>query len=249
MEEYRFIFDWARAPKWESNWRLMFLLFVSLVGHIVVFYLFQVSYQPAERWTPRTRGAMLLSSVDPISVQVLRELDDRTFHLHGAGGSEVAAYSLTKMSPRFRPSFFAHEVALRSRPAPEREETLPMLLAPGSIELPEIPLTESFASPTVATHGPGRPEFVEIHAVLEGPASALSLQILPQLRNELASAVGSWNRIRLRLAVEADGSIANLLTESVDEGSVSPRTLEKVRQGVRFQPGADRRWGWMELRR
>jgi hypothetical protein len=250
MEEPRFIFDWSRGPKWEGDWRLLFLIFVSLVGHVVVFYLFQVSYPRTERWAPRTRGVMLLSSVDPISAQVLRELDDRTFHLQGAGGSEVPAYALTKMAPKFRPSFVGHEVALRPKPAPEQEERLPMLLPAGEPEFPEVSAREPVGSAPASVE-PQSFGAVSVRASLDGvsEAGAPRPQILPELQREIVNAAGTWRRLRLRVAVGADGGIVNLLTESVDEGTISPRWLEKVRQGIRFQPGADRRWGWLEVRR
>ncbi len=250
MEEHQFIFDWSRAPKWEGNWRLMFLIFVSLVGHVVVFYLFQVAYPPADRWSPRTRGAMLLSSTDPISAQVLRELDDHTFHLQGAGASEVPAYALNKMSPKFRSSFSGHQVALLPKAAPEREETLPMLLPTGAIEFPELPVRQ--ASPEEAAYRKlDRAKFVEVRGALEvSPGhQTVPLKVLPELKQEIVSGAGSWKTLRLRVTVGADGGIMNLLTESVDEGTISPRALEKIRQGVRFEPGAERRWGWLELRR
>jgi len=246
MDHHPFIFDWSRPPKWESNWRLMVLIFVSLVGHVAVFYLFQVSYPRIDRWSPRTRGVMLLSSVDPISAQVLRELDDRTFHLQGAGASEVPAYSLNKMSPKFRPSFLGHEVALKAVPAPVRDESLPLLYQPGVVELPPLP-DRPVQSPAVPGTTPVA--FVEIRAGLEGETKGWTAQVLPALREELASSPEAWRLLRLRVSVGSDGVIRNLLTEAVDEGTVSPRYLEKVRQSVRFKPGPDRRWGWMELRR
>lgn len=247
MDDQRFIFDWSRT-RWKTNWRLGILVFASLIGHVVVFYLFQVSYPPTERWTPRTRGVMLLSSLDPISAQVLRELDDQTFHLQGAGAAEVPAYSLTKMSPKFRPSFFGHQPTLREIASPAREEAMPTLLAKGRMELPPLragPAKQDNAAALGATGG----EFVEIRGGIESDSKTPELEILAELRQEIARAPGAWRWLRLRVLLSGDGVIRNLLTESIDEGTASPRALEKIRQGIRFPEGGGRRWGWIEVRR
>lgn len=250
MEEPRFIFNWSSGTGRERDWRLLFLIFVSLVGHVVVFYLFQVSYPRTERWTPRTRGVMLLSSVDPISSQVLRELDDRTYHLQGVGGSEVTAYALTRMAPKFRPSFLGHEVGLRGKQVPEREDTVPLLLPAGEADFPGLP-EETPVAGSGAKGGEAGAAAVTIRGTLDGERETAASwpQILPGLLREIASAPGPWRSLRLRVAVGADGGIVHLLTESVDDGTVTARWLEKVRQGIRFQPGDDRRWGWLEVRR
>lgn len=249
MEPHRFIFDWSRPPKWEGDWRLLILIFISLIGHVVVFYLFQVSYPPTERWTPRTRSVMLLSSVDPISAQVLRELDDHTYHLQGAGTTEVAPYSLSKMSPKFRPSFFNHEVALKAQSIPVRQEELPLLFPPGRMELPPLPARPAKATPSApVASGTVASTPVDIRAGLDGTAAA-SWELVPALRNEIAIAPGPWRWMRLRLTVGPDGLVRSLLTESIDEGTAGPRLLEKIRQGIHFAAPGKESWGWLELRR
>ena len=248
MEPPRFIFDWSKPPKWEGNWRLLVLIFGSLVGHVLVFYLFQVSYPPTERWSPRTHRAMLLSSVDPISAQVLRELDDHTYHLQGAGTTEVPAYSLSKMAPKFRPSFFGHEVALRPETPPSREESLPMLFQPGRPQLPPPPPLVADRAPSPPVSGGMSVPVLEVRAVLDG-RGAIAGELLPKLRDELASEPGPWHALRLRIAVGSDGQLRILLGESVDEGAAGTRLLEKIRQGIRFPAPGRETWGWLEIRR
>jgi hypothetical protein len=250
MEPPRFIFDWSRPPKWEGNWRLLVLIFASLIGHVLVFYLFQVSYPPTERWNPRTRGAMLLSSVDPISAQVLRELDDHTYSLQGAGTTELPAYSLSKMAPKFRPSFFGHEVALKPENIPAREETLPMLFQPGQLQFPPLPPSPS-PSRKVELSRPadsGSAPALEIHASLDGKG-AVTWEMLPELRGELVAAPGGWRDLRLRISIGPDGQMRHVLADGIDEGSAGTRLLEKIRQGLRFSGVEKETWGWLELRR
>jgi hypothetical protein len=55
--------------------------------------------------------------------------------------------------------------------------------------------------------------------------------------------------LKLRILVDRNGQIRNVLTERIDEGSAGLRLLEKLRQGLRFPALEKPTWGWLEVRR
>ncbi len=239
-----FIFPWRRARRWDLNWRLVYMVAVSTLAHVAVFYLFQIAYPPSERWTPRVQGVMLLSSTDPVSSQVLRDLEDLTFHLRGTGSSEVPAYALNRLTPKFRPSFANHAVELRPFDPPARPDRLPYLFLPGHPDFPPLPSGSSGLP--AGEDWPGEPA---LGITLTFDGAGRRFEVHPETREEIAALPGTWRWVRLRMAVGPDGRILHLIPDSVDDGSTDARLVELVRQAVRLSGGEDVQWGWLELRR
>jgi len=247
MERRGFIFSWERVRRWRINWRLVYMIAVSTVAHVTVFYLFQVSYPPVERWTPRSQQIMLLSTRDPISSQVLHELEDRTFHLRGAGTGEIAAYSQASLTPKFRPSFSGHTAALRPVPPPEREERLVTLFEPGGAVLPPLPPRSGEAT----GDGPGLAQ-VSLRVVLDGGEvlEGAEAEQVPGWETAVTEAPGTWRRLRVRIGIGEDGRVVHLLEDAEQEDRGSAVVLNALRRSVRFpESGLAVRWGWLELRR
>jgi hypothetical protein len=247
MEKRGFIFPWERARRWRINWRLVYMISVSAVAHATVFYLFQVSYPPVERWAPRSQEVMLLSSLDPISAQVLHDLEDRTFHLRGSGTTEVAAYSLEALTPKFRPSFATHQTVLRPVAPPPREEPLARLSDSAALVWPPLPSRDELGA-----EPEGAGERVTLRVVWDDgtEGNVTEWERLPGWEAEVAGAGGSWSRLRVRAGIGPDGRIMHLLDAGEERDRGRAEALGALKRSVRAAPSPEpMRWGWLELRR
>ena len=97
------IFDWinrARRPFW-----IIFFVIISLVAHVVCFYLFSVVYPEQKRSTLKPMEITILDLDNPKSKSIMNQIDDRLIILDQDVNSVIAVNEPLKSGVEFKPFF------------------------------------------------------------------------------------------------------------------------------------------------
>lgn len=235
----KLLFRWGRR-RW--NWRLTFLVLLSLIGHFFAFYIFQVVYPPTVRTTPEPMRVTLLHPSNTHSARLLRELDDRLYSLYPAESTELTEFSAGRPQATFSPSFRGHEIPLREAPLAEWKETRNTPLVLGGAVLPPAAPVSSQVDPAEAQ--PPSALSVRAGAPLQGRALKVDAARLP------FNPADSDGRLRAQISVLPDGRIANLIIDEEPDVDLPAQAAGQLRQALRFDPAPNApalEWTWLEV--
>ena len=118
------IFDWinrARRPFW-----IIFFVIISLVAHVVCFYLFSVVYPEQKRSTLKPMEITILDLDNPKSKSIMNQIDDRLIILDQDVNSVIAVNEPLKSGVEFKPFFkdYMPEYMEFSKKVPSAEQDL-----------------------------------------------------------------------------------------------------------------------------
>lgn len=131
------IFDW-RPVRWRKT-RLMVALAVAAAGHLLVFYAFQVVTESSTRQAPPVREAMILSSAEEATRQVIENLEDRLPALSPPAPLEDRGdEALAALVKGYVPTWQDHRPALKPLPGQGGAAPLPALMPNTSAVLPPL---------------------------------------------------------------------------------------------------------------
>ncbi len=240
------IFDW-QPGRWRGV-RLAVALGVAALGHVLVFYLFQVVSETAPRQAPPQRQVTLLPTGVAATRRLMEGLDDRFPARSGAvplvGAEEVPLESLVK---GYHPTWQDHLAALKPLPGAGLGGALPSLLdGPGAL-LPELPVGKE-AGPRAREVGVGTRALpaVSFQSGL-GKRRLLGPPEWPEaVRAEEWPEEGSASFL---MSVDAEGQVASCLSLGASAGldeEVLRGALMKLRFGVR-EDAEDLEWGWVDV--
>src|SRR4051812_46868447 len=121
---------------------LAFWVFVVLLGLAAFFYLFQVVYPQAQRFTPVPHHIVALNAGDPTGREVLNKVQDQDFLIMPPPAEGAGAVNLDEHFPVFHPTFEGHTLQLED--LPHKTFTMPpaRLLQMDAPVLPPLDLSE-----------------------------------------------------------------------------------------------------------
>lgn len=240
VESRALLFDWRTKTRW--NWKLTYFVATSLMVHLLVFYLFQVSYPPVERANPKTNGITLLSSRNAQTAQLLRELRDHTFHQTQFVTTDMPLYSMDVDAVRFKPSFTGFEIPLRPLTELELDPVLPFLSRHDHIEFPPLPGEkgrEGEGARGLISSGGGFD--VEVTGGLRGREWTLGKVDTPK-------GLVLEGRLKVYAGVSPQGEVLFLSPMASDlDPEFTESRMEWLRKALRFEPADETVWGWIEL--
>jgi len=236
------IFRWGSGTV--SGRRLVNFVVASLFGHAWLFYLVRSVDPPVARWTPRTTEVTLLSGGNELALPLLRELEDRTFHLYPHSDVELVSRGLEQHATSFRPSFADHEIELRPLMTREEGESLMFGDRFGKGKLVGLPPRPAARKPEVGAPEAGRTAYLNF-----GPE--LVWRKFEVDRERLAEWFRSGQPLYFRVyaGVSPRGVVQVISVAEEFEGRISPEELELVRQSLRFAPARNWAWDWIEIQR
>lgn len=209
---------------------LAFWVFVVLLGLAAFFYLFQVVYPQAQRFTPVPHHIVALNSADPAARQVLDKVHDVDFLILPPPSEAVGSVSLEEHSPVFHSTFEGHKLQLQDLP----HTTLPMpparLLQMNAPVLPPLDLSE-LKSPA----GKARPagSAPKLTMRISGP---LQLRAMTQPPDLSQVTLNDPAACRFQLGVNSDGIVNVALPVASGESAETVQKLGNLMQGIRFAP-------------
>ena len=230
--------------------RLWVFMAISLGAHLLVFYLIRVTDPPVERWSPETSEILLLSGRNEVALPLLREMEDRTYHLYPSQvvalspGVEDSGAAGASGVTAFRPSFANHRIAMK--PLLDRDRQID-LVRTGASEEAEILGLPPRPSPKQAA--PAAPEVSRTAYLNFGPE--LVWRKFEVDRKRLAAWFRSGQPLYFRVyaGVSPRGDVQVMSVSEEFEGKILPEELELVRQSLRFEPAARWAWDWIEIQR
>lgn len=236
------VFQWGAGRI--SPRRLWGFVGISLAGHLLVFYLIRVMDPVVERWSPHSSDITLLFPRNQLAVPLLRELEDRTYHLYP---SQVVALSPGVEEPartEFRPSFANHQIQLRPLLDRDRKADLVRNQVIEEGEILGLP-----PKPQLREPAPAAPEASRTAYLNFGPE--LVWRKFEVDRKRLAAWFRSGQPLYFRVyaGVSPRGEVQVMSVAEEFEGKIMPEELELVRQALRFEPAERWAWDWIEIQR
>jgi hypothetical protein len=128
-----FTFDWVSRAK-RPFWIVAFSL-LSLLGHVLCFYLFSVVYPPQKRELLNELEVTVLDSSNPQAQSFLKHIDDRFIALDQEATAGVLGQDLSDTAVRFEPFFENHSSKFKTIPPFSSEDT-GRFFPSGSLYLP-----------------------------------------------------------------------------------------------------------------
>ena len=126
-------FDWVARAK-RPFWILAFS-FLSLLGHVLCFYLFSVVYPPQKRELLNELEVTVLDSSNPQAQSFLKHIDDRFIALDQETTAGVLGQDLSDTAVRFEPFFENYSSQFKTIP-PFSGENTGRFFPSGSLYLP-----------------------------------------------------------------------------------------------------------------
>lgn len=134
------IFHWPKPL--EQGRRLIFWIFVVILGLAAFFYVFQVVYPQSQRRTPVPHQVILLDPANPAARAILHKVQDRDFLVLPGEEAIPSRLRLEDTAPVFHPSYEDHRLELQE--LPHKQFTVPpaRLLKVDEPMLPPLDLSE-----------------------------------------------------------------------------------------------------------
>jgi hypothetical protein len=219
-----------------SRWRLALFLFVSLLGHLGVFYLFKVITPLTTRRLPPEQSVLVLRGEDPASARILASLEDRSpaAMLIRLKSSEQARLPQLPL-PAYTPSYQDYSPDYKFNWEPPLQ-ALPQLAAANRPLLPPRPRPQAQVVPS--------PEPLTPQLYLPPALAERGLAEAPGWPT-MAAALEEPNEPSLfQLAIQPSGVVKYCLSE----GTSPPALLETMRR-LRFKPrlGSPLQWATVEV--
>ena len=227
--ETRFIFDWRKA-RWD--YRLPVLIAISLLGHILCFYLFHVIYPTTTSLLPPSAQITVLdpNSARDRSLLDWLEVNDPTT----VSAPRFDPDLVSKLVPRYKPSFSS--LATELKPLDESENPpkgmpsifsaamlIPMRVQPQATDSPEM-----------------FPSQLDIASTLQQRplVSSPSLPVVLTLAEPSSFFIG----------VNPKGEVDFLFLRTSSGSNSIDETAESFIRKLRFKPGPRRDWGVVTIR-
>lgn len=230
------VFQWGAGQV--NGRRLWVFVGVSVAAHLLILYLIRVMDPVVERWSPHSSDVLLLSARNDVALTLLREMEDRTYHLYPS--------QVTALSPDipFRPSFANHQIALQ--PVLDRDRQM-ALVRSKVLDEPEVAGLPP--RPPSRPPAPGPPEASRTAFLNFGPE--LVWRKFEVDRKRLAAWFRSGQPLYFRVyaGVSPQGDVRVMSVSEEFEGKIMPEELELVRQSLRFEPAKRWAWDWIEIQR
>jgi hypothetical protein len=216
------VFDWER-PAWDL--RLPLLILVSLLGHLLCFYIFQVVYPSSASLPPATASVAVLNPENDRDRPLLdwAELKDPA----ALAGPGFRPERVTKLVPRYQPSFADPSSALVAV-APEPAQPLPPVFGVDGV-------LSSNAAPPV----PSAPVIFRSHLELAEP-----------LQDRLAGPAPALPRVQaggettiLLLGVDPNGAVSDCLPWQASGKPELDEAAERFARDLRFKAAPGYSWG------
>jgi hypothetical protein len=221
-------FDWQKPERRSRG--LAFWMFVTLLGLAGFFYLFQVVYPQAQRFTPVPHHVVVLSPADPAARELMNKVQDLDFMILPPPAERVGSANLEEHAPVFHPTFEGHKLQLQD--LPQKTVTVPpaRLLQMGAPVLPPLDLRES-RTPAPAAKPAAGP--VRLTMKLSGALASRGVERAPDLSNMTLNDPAAC---RFQLGVNAEGGVDVALPLASSENAETLKELTSVLQGMRFTP-------------
>ena len=224
-------FHWAE-PVWKQR-GLGFWAFIVLLGLAAFFYLFQVVYPQAQRFTPVPHQIVALNPTDPAVKELMNRVQDCDFLILPPTDS-TGAISLEEHAPVFHPSFEGHRLQLQD--LPNKAFTVPpaRLLQMDAPVLPPQDFSElkpNAISPAVKS----MVTLPRIELRLSGP---LSLRGIKRPVDLSGITLVDPSGCRFQLGVNADGSVDVALPLASTEDTETLQKVTAALQALRFTPAS-----------
>lgn len=227
--EKSFVFDWSRENRGE---RLPFLLGISLLGHMLCFYLFQVVYPTTTAVLPRSAEVTVLDPNRPQDrgIQEWAESNNPAT----ASAPELNSDLIAKVVPPYHPisSTLTPELMPMIPPAVKKAGP-PLVIAPDDL----LPLRPPPQNPT-------KPQSFEtrlfIGSTLQDRAPETVLSLPPTMA---LSPVTS-----MFIGVGPSGSVDFVFVRQSAGSSELDQKAEKMVKNVRFRPASKTSWGVITIR-
>lgn len=225
------IFHWT-IPVWKQR-GLLFWMFVVLLGLAAFFYLFQVVYPQAQRFTPVPHQIVVLNPTDPAAKELMNRVHDRDFLILPPASESTSTVSLEEHAPVFHPTFEGHKLQLQDLPSKTFTVPPARLLQMDAPVLPPPDFTDLKVSPipTVKTVTV-TPSLV---LRLSGP---LSLRVVKRTADLSGITMADPMSCRFQLGVNADGGVDVALPLSSGEDAETIAKLTAAMQSIRFAPAS-----------
>lgn len=224
-----------------SRWRLGWFVFISLLGHVGVFYLFKVVTPITTKRLPPEESVLILRGSDPESAQILASLEDRSPAQMLVSLTPTDQRNLPQLAlPDYTPSYKGYQPNYQF----QWEPALGPLPSLAAADRPLLPPSGSGLRKDVVKSS--LPVSIPPELVL-GEALAKRGLTEPPVWPADGLATEERNEPHVfRLAVTPSGLVKYCLSE----GSNRPASLEKMLQQLRFKPvkSEENQWGEVEVR-
>lgn len=226
--EARFIFDWRKA-RWDH--RLPFLVAISLLGHVLCFYLFHVVYPPTTSLLPPSAQVTVLdptSSRDKSMLEWIEVNDPAT-----VSAPRFDAGLVSKLASRYKPSFSSMAPELKPSDTSEAPaKGIPSIFSAETL-IPMRLRTVATASPKMFSSR------LDIASTLrERPV--ISSQTLP-VASTLAEPASFF------IGVNSAGEVDFLFLRSSSGSNSLNEAAESFIRKLRFKQGSHLDWGVVTL--
>ena len=245
------IFDW-RPVRWRKT-RLMVALAFALLGHLLVFYLFQVVTESSPRQAPPVRGAMILSGDEDSARRLLERVEDRLPSLsQPAPLGDAGSGALAALVKGYVPTWQDHRPALKPLPGQGGTAPLPPLIAGDAGVLPPLPPGDSTAQ-SLAGPQPAGP-VTRPRPVLGFQSGLADRALVSEPEWPAAVTAVDWPEegpASFLLSVEPSGKVSSCLSlgtsTGLDEEEVE--LLRGILLKLRFaeMTTAEVAWGWVDV--
>jgi hypothetical protein len=227
--ETRFIFDW-RKVRWD--YRLPVLIAISLLGHILCFYLFHVAYPTTTSLLPPSAQITVL---DPNSARDRSLLD--WIEVNDPATVSAPRFDpnlVSKLVPRYKPSFSSLATELKPSDASDNPpKGMPSIFSPEMM----IPLR---IHPQATDSPETFPSRLDIASTLQ-QRPLVSLPTLPVVLS-LAEPSSFF------IGVNPEGEVDFLFLRTSSGSNSIDETAESFIRKLHFKPGPGRDWGVVTIR-
>ena len=227
--ETRFIFDWRKA-RWD--YRLPVLIAISLLSHVLCFYLFHVVYPTTTSLLPPSAQITVLdpNSARDRSLLDWLEVNDPTT----VSAPRFDPSLVSKLVPRYKPSFSSLATELKPWDASENPPK----------DLPSIFSAEMLIPMRIQPQATDSPETFPSHLDIASTLQQRPLVSLPPLPVVLTLAEPS----SFFIGVNPEGDVDFLFLRTSSGSNSIDETAESYIRKLRFKPGPRRDWGVVTIR-
>lgn len=220
------IFHWEKPGRKARG--LAFWLFVVLLSLAVFFYLFQVVYPQAQRFTPVPHHIVALNASDPAAREVMNKVQDLDFLILPPASEASGSVSLEEHFPVFHPTFEGHNLQLDD--LPHKTFTVPpaRLLQMDAPVLPPLDLRE--LKPVAPAANPAA-NTSHLAMRFTGP---LASRVVIQPADLSGVTLSDPASCRFQLGVNADGLVEVALPLASTESAATIQKLGSIMQKIRF---------------
>jgi hypothetical protein len=212
---------------------LTFWLFVVLLGLAGFFYLFQVVYPQAQRFTPVPHHIIALNPADPAARELLNKVQDLDFLILPPSSDAAGSVSLDEYSPVFHPTFEGHKLQLQDLPQKTFSVPPARLLQVDAPVLPPPDVSGLKSQPLSSGKTKTKAPAATLKMRLSGALASRAMIHAPDLTGILLNDAATC---RFQLGVRADGGVEVALPLASAETQETTQRLGDELRTMRFAP-------------